>query len=354
MLTSKDIIQRSIFYVAIIIGLTIVFVGLAILNEKLISTIATHNSQIILIASFVLLLALVFQYKQASISLENAKLYRALQEKQDVLDRDLNMARSVQQGLIPDHIPNIPGFKIAARCLPAESVGGDFYDFIEKEHELNIIIGDVSGHGVSSALVMALTNGIINEISREKDTPAQILLDVNKHVQRYLANNINFVTVFFARLDKTGRKLHYSNAGHLPALLFKKNAKKPVPLASEGILLGVFSDAQFSESVLELESGDKVIFYTDGLVELRNSQGEWYGEERMIELITHNKALGAQELLETIFTSVDKFSALQRDDKTLVVLDLTYVRSWKKYFIFFLERHRDKFYLLCLLWSVNA
>ena len=322
MLNNKDIIQRSLYYVAIITIMTIISVGLAVLNEELFASIANHNLQIIIIASFILILAVIFQYKQTGIALENAKLYKVLQEKQDVLDRDLRMARSLQQGLIPDRTPQIPGFVIAARCLPAESVGGDFYNFLQKDNELDIVIGDVSGHGVSSALVMALTNGIINELGQNSVPPGEMLADVNRHIQYYLSNNINFVTAFYSRLDIRNKKLSFSKAGHLPALLFKNNAKKPSSLDGEGILLGVFADAAFSSTTVDLEAGDKVIFYTDGITEIRNPAGEWYGEDRLIDLISANKTAPAGTLLETIFTEIKKFSGLQRDDQTMVILEV--------------------------------
>ncbi len=322
MLNTKDIVQRSFYYVALITILTVIFVGLAIVNDELFSSIATHNIQIIIISSFILLLALVFQYKQTGISLENAKLYKALQEKQDVLDRDLRMARSVQQGLIPSAIPQPKGVRVAARCLPAESVGGDFYDFIEKENELNLVIGDVSGHGVSSALVMALTGGMINELGRNHTTPGDLLSEVNRHIHHYLANNINFVTAFYAKFDLGTRTLSFSKAGHLPGLLFKKGAKKAIDLDGEGVLLGVFEDACFSTETAELSSGDKVVLYTDGLTELRDQNGEWYGDARLTELILKNQELPAQSLLDTIYADVRKFSALQKDDQTMVILEV--------------------------------
>ena len=322
MLTSKDIVRKSIYYVVLITAITAFIVGLAVLNEGLLAGIATHNIQIILIAAFVLTMAIVVQYKQTNIALENAKLYKALQEKQALIDRDLQMARSVQQGLIPDQTPKISGYQFAARCLPAESVGGDFFDFVEKPESTCIVLGDVSGHGVSSALVMALTNGILNEISRKSDSPAEILAETNPHIQRCLANNINFVAAFYARLENRTKKLFYSKAGHLPALLFRKNSKKPIVLDVEGTILGVFAEAHFAEASIELTPGDKVIFYTDGLIELQNPAGEWYGEERLIELISEHKHLPANQLVDTIFTNVNKFSALQRDDQTLVVLEV--------------------------------
>lgn len=320
MLTAKQIIQRSLSYVILIIILTVVFVGMALLSQELVASIATHNMQIIIIASFVLVLAIIFQYKQTGIALENASLYKALQEKQASLDRDLEMARSVQQGLIPAEVPNPTGFSLAARCLPAANIGGDFYDFIESPDKLNIILGDVSGHGVSSALVMALTDGIMHEISQKKPSPAQILNEANHHIQHYLANNINFVTIFYAALNTATKKMIYSKAGHLPALLFKKDQEQPTILDSEGTILGVFGDTQFNDIEVQLSSGDLVIFYTDGLIEIQNSAGEWYGEERLTQLISQNRQLKAQDLLDLIYRTVNSFSAFQRDDQTMVIL----------------------------------
>ncbi|MBU0580940.1 MAG: SpoIIE family protein phosphatase, partial [Candidatus Margulisbacteria bacterium] len=271
MLTNTQIIKKSAQYVSLIIGLTIIFVGLALLSQDLVASIANHNTQIIIIASFVLFLAIIFQYKQTGIALENATLYKVLQEKQALLDRDLQMARSVQQGLIPSQIPNPPGFSLAARCLPAANIGGDFYEFIEKSDTLNIILGDVSGHGVSSALVMALTNGIMNEISQKSSSPANTLNEANHYIQHYLANNINFVTIFYAALNINNKKMTYSKGGHLPALLFKKDTASPQMLDSEGTVLGVFGDTNFLETEVQLSTGDVVIFYTDGLIEIQNS-----------------------------------------------------------------------------------
>ncbi len=262
----------------------------------------------------------------------------------DQYAQELQMAKKVQQGLLSVEPPQIPGFKIEKRCIPADNVGGDFYVFKghtltggslsssqsgifqyqdQRQQCLDIVLGDVAGHGVSSALVMALTSGLLGEILKTAKSPSQILELTNNTLIPYLENSqIRYVTGISARFYPQNKKMLISNAGHPPALLLRRG--QITPLSQNGLFLGMFDNEDYPLTEVALEKGDRIIFYTDGLLEARNPQGEEFGSDRWEALIRFTSKSALSQQLEDIYFGIASFSQSEilKDDQTLVMVEV--------------------------------
>jgi len=257
---------------------------------------------------------------QVGIALERARLYDLAETQRIRLEQELKMARAVQKSLLPTQPPNIPGFSLVADWRSAREVSGDFYDFILlPDGRWGFVLADVSGKGAPAALYMAMTRSLIRSEASHYTNPSSVLREVNA---RLLAESRceMFVTVFFAVLDPSQRSLQYANAGHEPPFL-RRASGRVERLTSGGPILGQFEQLTLSEETLNLERGDTVVAYTDGLTDIVNNQGEDYGYKRLAD--TMNSAPGcAQDVLTYILKDVEAFAgpAPQPDDLTLLIL----------------------------------
>jgi len=259
--------------------------------------------------------------------------------------KDLEMAKRVQQALLDIDHPKIKGINIAKRCIPATNLGGDFYNFISKteqtlsqkpkipgvieyidqsEKQLGVVIGDVAGHGVSSALVMALSSGLMGKIGQNNKSPANVLRRANDDIRAFISNShISHLTSFYGIINTDTYEFSYSNAGHHPALLIRSD-QSVEELSTEGILLGMFPDEIFTEQSTYLRSGDRLVLYTDGITECKNSNYEEFGLERFISILSENQEMPIDALLDLIFKELELFSGTveAKDDKTLIIIEI--------------------------------
>ncbi|MCS6971756.1 MAG: SpoIIE family protein phosphatase, partial [Leptospiraceae bacterium] len=213
---------------------------------------------------------------------ELQKSHAILQQKQNLIERELAFAREVQSKLLPQ-LPQLPGFDMAARMQPAASVGGDFYALRrDREKNLTIIIGDVSGHGVPSALIMVLMREAFLRYAAAGTSLTEILERMNRVARAEFSPEM-FTTCFLARFENGGRLLRYANAGHNFPLLVKK--EKTFELDTKGFALGVSDRGNYEEKTIPLEPGDILVLYTDGLAELRPTSGEQFGSDRLRQLL---------------------------------------------------------------------
>lgn len=275
---------------------------------------------------------------QTAVAIENDELKVELRKKER-LDRELEIGAEIQLRLLPRQCPNIPGVAIAAKCQPANRVGGDYYDFIPVSHNLpqinptqaanrwGLVIGDVMGKGVPAGLIMTMTRGMLRAEVLNEHSPAQILQHLNRVMYTDLENSHRFVTLFYSEYEPITRKLTFSNAAHNPPLLWQAATKSVKRLDTIGMLIGLDAHSQYEDAQVQLESGDTIIYYTDGFTDAANSFGDRFDEENLIiafkEACRHCSA--PQAILDYLFTQVQKFigsTKQNQDDMTLVVMQV--------------------------------
>ncbi len=294
---------------------------------------------------------------QVAISIANARLYQRISEEEQRLERDLEMAREVQLRLLPSSAPQPRHAEIATAFLPARSIGGDIYDFIDygsggnalyktsQRKRIAIVLGDVSGKAAPAALYAALVSGILRSLTVRHLPPADLLAELNNQLQERKLDS-QYVTMLMALWNDEKRTLQIANAGSVqplyvaapvidPLIEFKRAALvapecEPEQdftistVQTEGFPLGLFPDAQYEELTLATKPGDVVIFFSDGIVDAENAEGEMFGTERLAAVLRENPSVrhSAQATVDAILAAVAAFQAgtAYFDDETLVVL----------------------------------
>ncbi len=258
----------------------------------------------------------------AIISIENARLFQSAIEKQRMED-ELKIAREIQQGLLPEHLPQIPGFDIAAVNIPSKEVGGDYYDVMKRsDREYVLAIGDVSGKGTPASLLMANVQAVLRALAPSCTSVSKTTGQINDLVCSNIHGSNKFITFFWGILDSASRSFVYSNAGHNPPLLV--HADKTIDrLGTGGLILGIYETTQaYEESCVKLSSGDVLVLYTDGISEAMNAEGKEFSEEALEISIKKNIHLNAQEIIDEVRLAVEKHTkdTPQSDDITLLIL----------------------------------
>ena len=252
---------------------------------------------------------------------------REMEERLARSKAELNIAAEIQRSFLPDIIPHISGFDIAARSVMAKEVGGDFFDVIPFEviplekDTLGVLIADVSGKGVPSALFMALSRIVVRVNALWHRDPAKAIHDANNVITQDSKSGM-FVTLFYGTLSEKNRTLTYVNAGHNSPLVFRCRDGSMEELLPTGIILGAVENREYTSRTIGIGPGDVVVLYTDGVTEATNHQFEMFGEERLQTIIRENTLLSSHNILEKILASVETFSGgePQFDDITLMVI----------------------------------
>ena len=256
----------------------------------------------------------------AAIRVENARLVEARLERER-LERELALASEIQQRFQPTAPPHINGYELQGISFPCYEIGGDYYDFIEREDgRLVIALGDVSGKGTAAALLMSSLHAAIHAQSASHDSLVATISAVN----RYLADNIpanRFVTLFYAELDPDSGSMAFLNAGHNPPLIVHA-AGTVEQLASGGLPLGIKPDAEYREGRTQLQPGDVLVIYSDGVTEAVSPTGEEFGPTRLYEVVSRNVDASAAGIRDRIESSLTKFAqgTSAADDITLVIV----------------------------------
>jgi sigma-B regulation protein RsbU (phosphoserine phosphatase) len=242
------------------------------------------------------------------------------------LEEELRIAREIQMSLLPQGSVNVPGLRLSALCLPANEVGGDYYDLLPlSDTRLGVLVADVSGKGTSAALYMAELKGLVLSLSRIHQSPRKLLSEANRILARNLDSR-SFITMTYAVVDMQERVLRFARAGHNPLIHFEALTGRTRVLSPPGMGLGLDPgerfDAVLQEQEVPLAGGDVFLFFTDGLSEAMNSRFELFGERRLRTLLELAETLGTDELKERILAEIRTFvgDAAQHDDMTLVVL----------------------------------
>jgi serine phosphatase RsbU (regulator of sigma subunit) len=268
---------------------------------------------------------LAISFNSMTDSVKNLVTIRAEKER---LAESLRIARQMQQNLLPKEVESLGGIEISALNIPAQEVCGDYYDILRKsEHEVGIIIADVSGKGPSAALYMAEVKGVILSISQNTVMPRDLLVQANNILGPTLDSK-TFITMTYAMIDEKNRTMKMSRAGHNPILHYMAPEQKVEIVQSEGIGLGLARNEIFERTLEEVErnldSGDILVFYTDGLTEAMNTELKLYGLPRLSEILVENKHLSAEEIKSAIYRDLQFFlqSNAPQDDITLVLLKI--------------------------------
>lgn len=251
----------------------------------------------------------------------------ALVEKER-LERELELARELQQSILPNEFPDLPGFNCAARNRNARQVGGDFYDVISLDKgRVGLIMADVSDKGMPAALYMALTRSLIQVEARRSFSPRKVLLSVHRLLMEMSQTDM-FVTVFYGVLDPAQGNLRYARAGHDRPLLLSPTTGECRFLTGKGTALGFIENVNLEEMGVDLFPGDFLILYTDGITDAHSQDRELFGVERLRQTVFTAGMLGASDMCDHIFERVDQFQAgaEQHDDMALLVVKTHAVR----------------------------
>src|ERR671910_1297812 len=251
--------------------------------------------------------------------LTQQRLDNELREREQ-FEHELRVAQRIQQALLPRELPLLDDWEIVPYYQPAREVGGDFYDFLTlPDGRVGVIIGDVSGKGIAAALVMANTQSVLRAVSQRSATPGELLAQVNEVLFAYIPSNM-FVTCFCGILDPESGRLTYANAGHNSPL--RQHGDKAIDLRATGMPLGLMPGMFYEEKESILLPGDRVLFYSDGLLEAHNEEREMLGSRRLKDLLTKH-APGAKHLSAYVLAELGRFTGEQweqEDDITLVTL----------------------------------
>jgi sigma-B regulation protein RsbU (phosphoserine phosphatase) len=258
---------------------------------------------------------------QTAIAIENTRL-QAMQAEQVRLTRELELARQIQRSLVPQSAPDVPDYQIVYSWRPAGEVGGDFFDFMQlAENRLGLLVADVSDKGIPAALYMVFARTLFRAAAFSGRVPAATLARANELLVSDSTSEM-FVTVYYAELDHAQHTLIYASGGHNLAYYVPATGDEPQPMITEGIALGILTPIRVEQKSIRLAPGDLVVFYTDGVTDMLNDEGEAFGEERLSALLAAHHHECAAEIADTIENALQEFAggAGQYDDVTLVLL----------------------------------
>lgn len=239
------------------------------------------------------------------------------QELKEIRD-ELRVARRIQSSILPGQAPSLANFQVGARYVPMTSVAGDLYDYVlANDQQVGLLIADVSGHGIPAALIASMVK-LASASQRPVATdPARFLSGMNAAL---LGNTQNqFVTAAYVHLNAESEELQYSAAGHPPLLFVRRGRVRAIE--QNGLMLAVFDFASYSTAVHKLEPGDRIVLYTDGILEASNAAGDFFAHDRLCDLLIKTRGLSPPRAADSIISSVRQWSRKQDDDLTVVICD---------------------------------
>ena len=253
------------------------------------------------------------------------EMTEGLKERQR-LRRSLNLAMEVQQNFMPKSDPEVSGLDIAGTSIYCEETGGDYYDYLnigsEGEGKIGVVVGDVSDHGIQSALLMTAARAFLRQRASLSSDLDRIVCDVNKLISHDVEESGRFMTLFFSEIDRQKNKIRWVRAGHDPAMLYDPESNRFKELNGSGLPLGVFDNSIYKQSEYTIRPGQIILIGTDGIWESHNPQGEMFGKDRFKDIIKTHAVLPAREIIGKVITALEEFSRpLQKeDDVTLVIV----------------------------------
>jgi sigma-B regulation protein RsbU (phosphoserine phosphatase) len=245
------------------------------------------------------------------------------------LQQSLDLAMEVQQRLLPRSDPEIAGLDVSGTSIYCDETGGDYYDFLDLSEiepgKLGVVLGDVSGHGISSALLMASVRASLRQRTALRGKIGQVITDVNRQLSQDVEDSGQFMTMFCLTIDPTERNVQWVRAGHDPAILYDPIADKLEELVGVGMALGIDEDFEYEENEIRgLKEGQVIFLGTDGIWEAANPEGEFFGKERLYQVIRENGTKSARDIVSSVIDAVTRFQRdrASEDDVTLVAVKI--------------------------------
>jgi sigma-B regulation protein RsbU (phosphoserine phosphatase) len=239
--------------------------------------------------------------------------------------RDMEIAQQIQVSFLPESPPELSGVEMGGRCMSAAHVGGDYYDFFRRDDDtVDLLIADVSGHSVGAALVMSEVRTLLRAQVNSSHNASSVLQSLNSQLYDDLTRAELFITMFYAKYNASTGRLSYANAGHNRPMICRRGQEACIELDAEGLILGVKQSVVFEERFIELQSGDVVLFYTDGLTEAASREGEMFETGRVCSHLAGVSHLPVQQIIDAFYRAVSEFtgSTTLQDDISLVVLKI--------------------------------
>lgn len=259
-----------------------------------------------------------------AMALEKARLHREIVEKQR-LEKEMALARTIQRSLLPELPPVVPGYEIAVLNEPCFEVGGDYYDFLNLGPQtLLLVIADVEGKGVSSALIMSNLQATLRALVMHLHSLEVLALSLNEMIYNDTKSE-KYLSIFLGLIDTRRRGLHYINAGHVPPILISGESGQYRLLEEGGTVVGMFPHAEYSRGSANLAPGDVLVCCTDGILEAMDANDNEYGNERLAQCVARNRSKPAQAIVDAVLAEVSEFSqsGTHKDDKVLMIMKVT-------------------------------
>ncbi len=313
--------------------LAVIMVPVFLVTTVIVWLVAPHSSHTLLellmawkfpvVITFIIgIVSFVSQSAKERLERRNVELEQAVESGTAQIamqEQELERAREIQSSLLPKEIPQLAGYEVAGAWQPAFTVSGDYYDVLRLDgHRLGICIADVAGKGVSAALLMANVQAAVRAFADSSGSPSEMCRRVNALLHENVATG-KFVTFLYGVLDAEKRTFRYSNAGHLPPIVFSDGEARTVD--GGGAVLGVFPSWDYEDAVIELKAGDRLLLFTDGITEAADASGQEFGETGIAQFVKANSALAAKELNNRLLKRVTEFCQAQfHDDATVLVI----------------------------------
>lgn len=254
--------------------------------------------------------------------LRSSGYQRIIARRNIEIEHELDVARLILNKLLPQEIPEVDGYTPSVTYLPMDKVGGDFYDYLHSDGTIQVFIADVSGHGLHAAFLAMITKIALDGVA-DRSSPARVISTINQVVCRSTVKH-NYVTAFCCTLDTSTRSLRYCNAGHLSPLVFRMSSGDFVELNARGKPMGWFTSYRIEEREIQLNPGDRLVLFTDGITECASPCGDFFGDDRLRNFITANSTQPPGDFSEKLICELKSFCGASsfNDDLTLIVLDL--------------------------------
>jgi sigma-B regulation protein RsbU (phosphoserine phosphatase) len=257
---------------------------------------------------------------QIASSVENARLYEELAQREQRMDQDLKAARRVQSILLPKEAPDLEGLEIGIGLRPAREISGDLYDvFQQSENYAVLAFGDSSGKGAAAALYGALVSGLLRTMAPRMRQPSQLMKRLNESLLERKVD-AQYVVLLLAHWDNNAHEFTMANAGSIPPMILR--AGNRVKTVIEGVPLGLLDDREYDEITIKAEAGDIFVFYSDGVQDQQNPAGEEYGGSKLFKVVKANSQESPKAIVEAIFTDLDRWTdgGSMTDDQTVIAI----------------------------------